>query len=228
MGNMKFLAISLLLLPLLLGCESNQKQAMNSRPSGANKIHLTLHQRFESFGENGLPEGWRIGETNGEGKQARWGKVAGKKGAGFGVLETHNSGSTFNMALFDDWVVKDFVARLWVHAREGQEDQGGGLVWRAKDFDHYYICRWNPLENNFRFYKVVGGRRSMLASSQVKTDPKLWHLLRIEAHGPKVRIFFDGTLKMETEDRSFLEPGKFGLWTKADAATSFDELEIQK
>jgi len=33
-------------------------------------------------------------------------------------------------------------------AIDGQEDQGGGPVWRYEDADNYHICRANPLESN--------------------------------------------------------------------------------
>ncbi len=224
---MKTIALSLVLLPLVFGCESHQQKTSGSPTSKSTHLKVNLSYGFETFGPKGLPPAWEIGETNGQGKLATWGKVPGKKGAGFGVLHTENSGSTFNMALLQGVERKDFVATLWVQARSGGEDQGGGLVWRAKDFDNYYICRWNPLEDNFRFYRVVQGRRSMLATSQVKAAPKTWHKLRVEVAGAKVKIYFDGALKMESQDHSFAEAGRFGLWTKADAATSFDEVQIR-
>ena len=34
-------------------------------------------------------------------------------------------------------------------------DQGGGPVWRYQDANNYYIARMNPLEDNYRVYKVV-------------------------------------------------------------------------
>ena len=223
---MKTIALSLVLLPFVFGCESHQQMTSGTTPKSTTIINAKLSYGFETFGPKGLPPAWEVGETNGRGKLATWGKVPGKKGAGFGVLHTENSGSTFNMALLQGVERKDFVAELWVQARSGREDQGGGLVWRAKDFDNYYICRWNPLEDNYRFYKVVQGRRSMLATSKVHTDPKAWHKLRVEVEGPKVKLYFDGALKMEAEDSSLEKAGRFGLWTKADAATSFDEVKI--
>ena len=41
---------------------------------------------------------------------------------------------------------------------KGKLDQGGGLVWRYKDANNYYIARMNPLEDNFRVYKEVAGK----------------------------------------------------------------------
>ena len=45
----------------------------------------------------------------------------------------------------------------------GATDQGGGPVWRFQDGNNYYVARMNPLEDNFRFYKVVAGKRTELA-----------------------------------------------------------------
>ena len=40
------------------------------------------------------------------------------------------------------------------------------MVWRAKDKKNYYICRYNPLEDNFRVYKVVDGERTMFKNAK--------------------------------------------------------------
>jgi hypothetical protein len=41
-----------------------------------------------------------------------------------------------------------------VRADGGEVDQGGGPMWRVQDADNYYVCRFNPLESNFRVYFV--------------------------------------------------------------------------
>ncbi len=69
----------------------------------------------------------------------------------------------------------DVEVKVMVKAVAGVEDQGGGPIWRAKDADNYYICRWNPLENNFRVYFVKDGRRKQLGTADVKTDANIWH-----------------------------------------------------
>jgi hypothetical protein len=63
----------------------------------------------------------------------------------------------FNVALATDSSFKDVDLSVKMKAIAGNEDQGGGLVWRAKDGQNYYVVRFNPLEDNFRVYKVVNG-----------------------------------------------------------------------
>ncbi|HLQ38490.1 MAG TPA: hypothetical protein VK348_11855, partial [Planctomycetota bacterium] len=113
-----------------------------------------------------------------------------------------------------------------IHADSGSEDQGGGLLWRAKDADNYYLARWNPLEDNLRAYKVVGGRRSMFQSAEIKADASQWHTLRIRARGNSCEVSFDGKAMLSFTDDTFSQAGKVGVWTKADAASSFDDLEV--
>jgi hypothetical protein len=107
-------------------------------------------------------------------------------------------------------------------------DQGGGLIWRVKDHDNYYIARWNPLEDNFRVYYVKEGRRVQLDSANVKADFAKWHTIKIEQRGDAIACYLDGEKLLEVKDKTFAEAGGVGLWTKADAATAFDDLVIRK
>jgi hypothetical protein len=68
--------------------------------------------------------------------------------------------SDFNVALVDGTSASDVDLSVKVKAVAGKNDQGGGLVWRARDARNYYIARFNHKEDNFRVYKVVGGVRS--------------------------------------------------------------------
>ena len=54
----------------------------------------------------------------------------------------------------------------------GKIDQGGGPVWRYKDAKNYYIARVNPLEDNYRLYKVVDGERIQFAPLTLKPRPR--------------------------------------------------------
>jgi len=51
----------------------------------------------------------------------------------------------------------------------GKEDASGGIIFRAQDGRNYLLVRANALENNFRLYTMVNGRRSTIASARVNT-----------------------------------------------------------
>ena len=112
-------------------------------------------------------------------------------------------------------------------ALAGKEDQGGGLIWRAKDSKNYYLARFNPLENNYRLYKVEKGRRTLLKSAEIKQSEG-WHRLTINVKGDDMQCYFDGKKVLEGSDSTFRGPGRIGLWTKADAQSYFDDLTVRE
>ncbi len=138
-----------------------------------------------------------------------------------------NYGSCFNVFLYRGFQAKDLKISVWVRAVKGREDQGGGPIWRAKDANNYYVVRWNPQENNFRLYYVKNARRKMLASAKVRSNPHKWHRIVVEQRGDFIKCYFDGHLLIQKQDRTFSDPGTIGLWSKADAQTAFDMLEIK-
>ena len=98
-------------------------------------------------------------------------------------------------------------------------------MFRLRDPNNYYIVRANALENNYRLYHVVNGRRSQFAGSNFKVTSGEWHELRVEVTGNKITCYYDGDKKIEATDSTFKDAGKVGLWTKADSVTYFDDLK---
>ena len=114
-----------------------------------------------------------------------------------------------------------------VKAIKGKEDQGGGPIWRCKDQNNYYICRFNPLEGNYRVYVVKNGKRRQLDSIKVDTRPGKWYAVRAVMIGERITCYLDDRKMLEVTDATFAEGGMVGLWTKADAVTSFDDLYVK-
>lgn len=133
----------------------------------------------------------------------------------------------FNVVLIRDYRARDVDLSVRFKAIAGHDDQGGGLVWRARDKSNYYVARYNPLESNFRVYKVENGQRSMFKTADIATTPG-WHTLRVTMRDDKIECFYDNKKYLEATDQTFTDAGKIGLWSKADAQTYFDDLEIEK
>ncbi len=204
-------------------------QPMTAQSAPAREAAVTVS--FEDTDIGSLPSGWRVAETSSRGTPATWAVAAGQGLHGgkrvLRVAETKNSGRTFNLLLSPVRFPADLVLRTDLHASRGAEDQGGGLLWRAQDADNYYVTRWNPLENNLRLYKVVGGRRSQLCSADITVDSGQWHTLEVEVVGQRMRVRFDDKEELSFEDATFANGGRVGFWTKADAATMFDDLKVR-
>jgi len=139
--------------------------------------------------------------------------------------EAKNSNSVFNLVLVTDSRAKDVDLSVRMKAVAGETDQGGGLVWRAKDKGNYYLARYNPLEDNFRLYKVENGKRSMFQNADIKATPG-WHTLRVTMKGDAIECYYDGKKHLEHKDTTFTDAGMIGLWSKADAQSYFDDLTL--
>lgn len=132
----------------------------------------------------------------------------------------------FPVLIADDGSFGDMDLSVKFKAVSGHVDQAGGLIFRLKDANNYYVVRANALENNFNLYKVVDGRRREITGSSVTVPAGQWHELRVQVRGDKIACHFDGEKKIETSDGTFKSPGKIGLWTKSDSVTSFDDLTV--
>src|SRR5512135_295154 len=80
-----------------------------------------------------------------------WTVVASDRGKAL-AQSANNPNSVFNITLIGDTNAKDVDLSVRMKPIAGETDQGGGLVWRAKDEKNYYLARYNPLEDNFRLY----------------------------------------------------------------------------
>jgi hypothetical protein len=174
-----------------------------------------------------VPAGWKA-EKTGSGEGSDWrvvedGTAPSKSGVALAQL-AKSPGAVFNICVAEDTKYKDVQLSVAFKAVAGERDQGGGFVWRYRDHNNYYICRMNPLEDNYRVYHVVNGKRTQIGGKEgIKVPAGAWHLLKVDVKGSSMRGYLDGKLIWEATDDTFKDAGKIGLWTKADAQTHFDE-----
>ena len=127
------------------------------------------------------------------------------------------------------WCVKggtslaDGFAEVKFKPISGGEDQVGGLVWRWKDGDNYYVARANALENNVSLYYTERGSRKILKYVDAPVAAGTWHALRVEFAGTRIAVWLDGKRAIEFDDKHISGPGAVGVWTKADSVTAFDD-----
>ena len=206
-----FVAMTALLL-LGGGGGQSQKQAWN----------------FEDAKVGKLPQGWSSAQT-GKGPGSVW-KVLEDTSAPSGakvLAQTSGEGPRrlFNLCVANETKYTDVEITVRMKPVKGKVDQGGGPVWRYLDDNNYYICRMNPLEDNFRIYKVIAGKRIQLANLDVKADAGKWHKIGVVMRGDKIVCTING-MHLDVRDASITKAGKIGLWTKADAVSNFDDLSV--
>ena len=132
----------------------------------------------------------------------------------------------YKVLLIKEVIATDLNLEVSFLPIQGQADMGGGLIWRAADDRNYYLARANPLEQNIRVYRVVKGVRHLLENFDQTIDVRQWHTLRVTHQGCRVNIFYDDKQVFDLCDKTF-HAGMIGLWTKSDAVTYFDDLQLQ-
>jgi hypothetical protein len=138
------------------------------------------------------------------------------------VLKQAGSG-TFPWCVKQDVLLGDGYVEVKFKPLTGKEDQAGGLVWRFKDGDNYYVARANALENNVSLYYTQNGRRNTLMYVDALVPRNTWHTLRVEFSGRSIRVILDAKPYIEVEDGHIAGTGAVGVWTKADSVTLFDD-----
>ncbi len=220
----RILVSDIVLLLLVLSALLNAKNFNTSKQTEA-------FINFENVPVGQIPDGWKVEATNPKGKLAVW-KVIKDSTAPSGnkvlslVDASHSFGSTYNLCWTKNIPFLNGVISVKFKANSGREDEGGGVIWRAQDRNNYYIARFNPLEDNFRIYYVKNGVRRMLASARIALKAHRWQSMKIVVKGHKFEGYLNGKKLLSATCKVFNETGGVGLWTKADAATSFDDFQV--
>lgn len=168
------------------------------------------------------------GPSGFQAEAGRW--VVERGGGGHSLAQrAANPDDVYNLTLIDGTAYRDVELVVRVKADRGEVDRGGGLIWRARDPKNYYLARWNPLEDNYRVYKVVDGKRTQLRSAKVAAGDgdHGWHTLRVRMVGDRIECDFDGRRELEARDPTFADAGRIGLWSKSDAQSLFDDLAAE-
>lgn len=176
-----------------------------------------------------LPPHW-IGTQTGKG-EAKWSIEKDVDSPGKPNVLKQSGEATYPVCIKDDTRLKDGYVEVRFRPVSGKEDQAGGVIWRVKDKDNYYVCRANALEDNVVLYKTVRGTRSALdivgrkGGYGVKEPvaPTQWHKFRVEFKAHHFAVIFDGKHLFDVEDNTFNDAGKVGVWTKADSVILFDD-----
>ena len=187
---------------------------------------------FDDVPENQLPKGWKVEATGQDSATAQWAvRVNDDAPLGSGVLQltatNHAERGVFNICWTGDVSFDEGQIAVFLKANSGQIDQGGGPIWRVQDRNNYYIARYNPLEQNVSIYYVKAGRRVMLGYTGRIEVKEGWHILKISHRRDRIQAFLDGDMKLMVNAGDYIpKAGGVGLWTKADAATSFDNFTV--
>jgi hypothetical protein len=202
---------------------------VQERPAPQQPLGKQLAYDFDGDTPGSLPAKFHSAKTGGGGAE-KWAvtadSTAPSKPNVVAQTSTDQTDYRFPLLIADEGSFQDLDLTVRFKAVSGSVDQAAGLVFRLKDPNNYYIVRANALENNYRLYHVINGRRMQFAGANFKVSSGEWHELRVELVGNKITCYYDGEKKIEATDNTFKDAGKVGLWTKADSVTYFDNLKV--
>jgi hypothetical protein len=176
---------------------------------------------FDDLKTGAPPFGWTATKT-GKG-DPKWEVVADDSAPSKPNVLKQSGEATYPVCFKNNTSVKDGFVGVKFKPVSGKEDQAGGLIWRCKDADNYYVARANALEDNVTIYHTIKGKRVSFKNADTKVAPGAWHTLHVEFDGNKFAVIFDGKKVIEATDDSFAGAGMVGVWTKADSVTLFDD-----
>lgn len=179
---------------------------------------------FDDVAPGSLPAGWQAGVTgNGAPK---WSVIKDDTAPSKPQVLAQTGGGTFPFCVNTAASYVDGFVEVKFQPISGKEDQAGGLIWRFKDKDNYYIARANALEDNVTIYHTVKGSRSAFKNTRMKVAGATWHTLRVDFKGSHFLVTFDGQKAIDASDTTFSGAGAVGVWTKADSVTYFDDFQF--
>ena len=176
---------------------------------------------FDDVPLGALPKGWTPGVTRtGEPK---WAVAHDPSAPSAPNVLAQTGHGAFPFCVDPSVSLADGYVEVKFKPISGREDQAGGIVWRFKDEDNYYITRANALEDNVTIYHTINGRRTEKKRAGMKVATGQWHRLRVDFEARHFTVMLDGKKALEWEDETFRDAGKIGVWTKADSVTLFDD-----
>jgi hypothetical protein len=187
-------------------------------------LTMETHAQTENFDKAGigtLPQGWKTGVT-GEGT-GNWAVEDDPTAPSPPHVLRQIGRGIFPWAVKEGTSVADGFVEVKFKAISGKEDQAGGVMWRWKNGDTYYVARANALENNVSLYYTTNGRRNTIKYVKAPVPRDTWHTLRVEFNGTVIKVALDGKTYIEEKDTHISGSGGVGLWTKADSNTAFDD-----
>lgn len=176
---------------------------------------------FDKAGVGALPRGWKTGVT-GQGPGS-WSINPDSSAPSAPNVFTQTGQGTFPWAVKEGTAINDGFVEVKFKSISGKQDQAGGVMWRWKDGNNYYVARANALENNVSLYYTANGRRNTIKYMKAPVPLHAWHTLRVDFAGTAIKVSLNGKTYIEEQDTHIAGSGAVGLWTKADSVTAFDD-----
>src|SRR5262249_37012717 len=133
----------------------------------------------------------------------------------------------YPLAIWDGVLLNDGEVSVRIKPISGHDVQAGGIVWRYRDENNYYLARFNALDHNVQVFKVENGRRTpLMAGVRHDIPANAWSILKVWVRGNRFQVYMDHRRILQGQDNTFTGSGRVGLWTVGDSVTYFDDFRV--
>lgn len=160
-------------------------------------------QHWEAVKDTGAPGGWALAEITGD------------------STDLH-----FPFCIDAQAAARDFDATLRFKILSGTTERAAGLMFRAQNATDYFVARASALDGSVKLYRMLGGRRTQLASKEAPVKTGAWLALRVVAVNERIEVWLDGVSLLKLSDRGPVEAGALGVWTQSDSLVHFAQLLV--
>ena len=176
-----------------------------------------------------VPTGWTFAVTN-RGAAQRW-EIRKDQTAPtqpYVLAEvSHTAGEHCPLAIYDGLTLHDADVSVRIKPVSGREDQAGGVVFRYRDPNNFYLARENALTRNVALFKVENGQsRQITTAVPHDISPNTWNILKVSVRGYRFQVYLNHHRILQGWDKTFDGWGKVGLWTTSDSVTYFDDFRV--
>jgi hypothetical protein len=176
-----------------------------------------------------MPPGWSAAMTNG-GAAPKWQVL--RDGSAptqpYVLAQTSNEPANRSLlAILDTLAVRDGDISVQFKTLTGHSVQAGGLVFRYRDSNNYYVARANALDHTVSLSKVQNGQTIPLNAGVRHDIPaNAWSILKVSVRGSRFQVYMNHRRILPADDQTFTTTGKVGLWTTGDSVTYFDDFRV--
>jgi hypothetical protein len=193
---------------------------------------------FDSARPGTLPAGWTAVMAH-AGAPPKWEVVQDPTAPSppyvFAQVSNDRDRHRLPLAILNKVNVTDGELSVRLKLVSGHEDRAGGLVWRYRDPENYYLVRADALGNQITLYKMQDGKMTALPLKGGSPDSygvahpvpaNQWSVLKVQFRGPLFSVYFNHRRLFQVVDSTFQHPGQVGLSTKDDSVIYFDDFRV--
>jgi hypothetical protein len=185
---------------------------------------------FDSCKVGQTPPGWTVANSakgSAPGWEIRKDQTAPTQPYVLAAISADPKATAFPLAILNEPTTRDADVSVRIKPVSGRQGMAGGVVWRYRDENNYYVARANADDNTVSVFKVQDGRRvPILAGVKHVIPVNGWSILKVSVRGPRFQVFVDHRRVLDGQDKTYSAPGRVGLWTVTDSVIYFDDFRV--